>query len=182
MSNRKAKNCPVCGWKLLPIIYGYPSPELFERDDIVIGGCIVDPMYPYYSCSNCDWKSQGWAVSAPLPNRIWILKDPDGLRKPIGLVTEQFNETLERFFAGGWEDIRTTEAYEAWLKDVPQPQVWVALGGDVDPATLANFRLGQRIYTSHELEEVGFKAFCGKAPKFLVRDPFPFLGKAEDAF
>jgi hypothetical protein len=34
--------CPRCGRPMVPIVYGYPTPETFEsaeRGEVVIGGC-----------------------------------------------------------------------------------------------------------------------------------------------
>jgi hypothetical protein len=46
MNETKLKNCPVCGWEFLPILYGYPSKEAFESKEFFIGGCIIEPDSP----------------------------------------------------------------------------------------------------------------------------------------
>lgn len=42
--NRKPCKCPKCGGKVVKIVYGEPSPELFEmadRKEVVLGGCCI---------------------------------------------------------------------------------------------------------------------------------------------
>ncbi len=46
--------CPFCGAPAVEIVYGYPSPDLFdeaERGDVVLGGCIVDDSNPTHCCT-----------------------------------------------------------------------------------------------------------------------------------
>lgn len=46
--------CPRCGATSRSIIYGMPSPDLFESDDVVLGGCVVVDDEPAdYQCSGC---------------------------------------------------------------------------------------------------------------------------------
>ena len=50
------RNCPKCGKKLVPIIYGMPTSETFEaadRKEVFIGGCEIYPNMPKYHCYNC---------------------------------------------------------------------------------------------------------------------------------
>ena len=44
---------PHCGEPMLPIVYGMPGPELLERDDIAIGGCLISDGMPKYRCRCC---------------------------------------------------------------------------------------------------------------------------------
>ena len=171
MTRTLLRSCPICGWKSLPIVYGYPTSDMFERKDIVLGGCIIDPMYPDRSCSNCDWQGQEWAVLAPLPYRVWILEDPSGENRPIGLVTERFDSIIERFFLGGWEDPTSTRSYQQWLKSVGQPIVWCAMASDLDPECFPHFRSGQTWSSQLELEAMGFKRLDQKAPRFRFEGP-----------
>lgn len=62
MSNIKSRVCPVCGGKLVPIVYGEPMGELMEmaeRGEIVIGGCCIEvdekgrSLMPEWACTNC---------------------------------------------------------------------------------------------------------------------------------
>lgn len=49
--------CPDCGGELIPIVWGYPNPEMFqkaERGEIFLGGCVLPPNNPNYHCKNCD--------------------------------------------------------------------------------------------------------------------------------
>ena len=45
-----------CGRPMRPIVYGYPSGEMFEaaeRDEITLGGCVIDEGIPRWSCPRC---------------------------------------------------------------------------------------------------------------------------------
>lgn len=49
-----AKKCPICGGKLIDIVYGMPTHEAFlesERGEICLGGCVVEE-YDYH-CNKC---------------------------------------------------------------------------------------------------------------------------------
>ena len=51
--------CPACGaiGSLRPIVYGLPSLELraqADRDEVVLGGCLVDPEDPTHFCRSCE--------------------------------------------------------------------------------------------------------------------------------
>ncbi len=53
------KLCPRCrkSVKPVPIVYGYPSDELFadaEAGKVRLGGCVVDAESPDYACPECD--------------------------------------------------------------------------------------------------------------------------------
>lgn len=42
-----------------PILYGYPLPEMIaeaEEKRIVLGGCLIDPDNPSWSCNDCGLK------------------------------------------------------------------------------------------------------------------------------
>lgn len=166
----KKNVCPICGWKALPFVYGLPSPADFDRKDIILGGCIVDPMNPDLGCSNCNWSGQKWALQAPLPLRMWIIRDPEMVESPIGLVTERFDQVVERFQLGYWEDAKTTSDYQNWLKQIPEPDVWLAMADRVSPAVVAQFRSGRSHFTDEELEAAGFEDFGYAPPLFELRD------------
>ena len=62
MSNKETRICPVCGGKLVPIVYGFPMEEVMEmadRGEIVIGGCCIEvdekgrSLMPEWACTNC---------------------------------------------------------------------------------------------------------------------------------
>ena len=51
------RNCPDCGGKLIPIVWGYPNQKLLkkaERGEVFLGGCELPPNYPNYHCVNCN--------------------------------------------------------------------------------------------------------------------------------
>lgn len=52
--------CPACGGPtIVPVVYGYPSPEMFEaatHDEIILGGCIAYPESPTWECADCGSK------------------------------------------------------------------------------------------------------------------------------
>lgn len=48
--------CPVCGAKMVPIVYGEPSAELFakaERKEVILGGCCITGNDPQWGCPEC---------------------------------------------------------------------------------------------------------------------------------
>ena len=54
---RRRLNCPNCRKDVLalPIVYGYPSPELEEqakREEVILGGCMPMPWQWY--CPDCS--------------------------------------------------------------------------------------------------------------------------------
>jgi hypothetical protein len=51
--------CPVCDGPLLPVLYGFPSPEMFQASEdgmIILGGCC--PGDERYRCPRC---ADGWS-------------------------------------------------------------------------------------------------------------------------
>ncbi len=63
--NLKPGICPICGGKVVPIVYGMPTVELEEKADrgeVVLGGCClaVDEngrsIDPKWACINCDFR------------------------------------------------------------------------------------------------------------------------------
>ena len=51
--------CPYCGGRLLPVVYGEPGPELFEKADrgeVILGGCIVSGLDPEKECAECGFQ------------------------------------------------------------------------------------------------------------------------------
>jgi len=50
--------CPECGTSenVIPIIYGYPGPELREaadRGEVWLGGCVITGDDPLWHCKDC---------------------------------------------------------------------------------------------------------------------------------
>ena len=62
-SNSRRKKEPGCSSdEVIPIVYGYPGPELFEDSTagrVALGGCVVFPDAPDRTCTNCGHK---WRV------------------------------------------------------------------------------------------------------------------------
>lgn len=61
--NSVPKNCPKCGGKVVKIIYGEPTEELFEasdRGEVILGGCCIaidekgNQISPEYGCIDCE--------------------------------------------------------------------------------------------------------------------------------
>ena len=56
--NRKPCKCPKCGGKVVPIVYGMPAPELYEkaeRKEVVLGGCCIhEDGDPQWACIECE--------------------------------------------------------------------------------------------------------------------------------
>lgn len=53
----KPEKCPKCGGKVVNIVYGMPSNELFEqaeRGEVVLGGCTISDTMPEWACTKCD--------------------------------------------------------------------------------------------------------------------------------
>lgn len=51
--------CPYCGGKLLPIVYGEPDEETFDRHgrgEIILGGCCVNKLSPEKECAQCGFQ------------------------------------------------------------------------------------------------------------------------------
>jgi hypothetical protein len=49
--------CRRCGVSYVPIVYGFPPPELVEREErgeIVLGGCCMDESNPTHACPRCE--------------------------------------------------------------------------------------------------------------------------------
>ena len=48
--------CEPCGVQMVPIIYGLPSPDDFEKEqqgEFVLGGCVVYGDDPQWACPTC---------------------------------------------------------------------------------------------------------------------------------
>lgn len=53
---RKPRKCPVCGGKVVRILYGEPSHEAFEaadRGELILGGCCIWEESPDWECLGC---------------------------------------------------------------------------------------------------------------------------------
>jgi hypothetical protein len=49
--------CPRCGKPGgLPIVYGMPGADTMEREDVVLGGCVVSGEDPDTACKYCGHR------------------------------------------------------------------------------------------------------------------------------
>jgi 5-methylcytosine-specific restriction enzyme A len=51
----RGPDCPECGQRSIPIVYGLPAPETREAAEagwIALGGCLVWDGMPTWQCSN----------------------------------------------------------------------------------------------------------------------------------
>ncbi len=51
--------CKKCGSEMKRIVYGFPSSMPDEEDDYVLGGCLIMPGAPRYSCPKCAKDDRG---------------------------------------------------------------------------------------------------------------------------
>jgi hypothetical protein len=165
MAKQTESKCPVCGWDTIPIVYGLPGSDDFERTDIILGGCIVEETNPDLACSNCDWSGQEWHLSAPLSPSVWIILDEDEIQNPIGLVAGRFDEVSEVFLFGYWHNITFTKQYLDWLDLVDSPLALTAPFFELSPGLIAEFRIGNQRFSAGELYEIGFQSLI-KPPRF----------------
>jgi hypothetical protein len=59
--SKQPETCPACGEREgVPLVWGLPGPDEFERDDVSFGGCFLPPDPPTTSCRACghEWGSQ----------------------------------------------------------------------------------------------------------------------------
>jgi hypothetical protein len=163
---KSEKLCPICGWKTVPIVYGLPSAEDVDREDIILGGCIVDDFNPDLACSMCDWSGQEWHLRAPLPPAAWVILDSARVLAPIGLVAGRFDEVMEVFQLGHWLNVTFTTQYEEWLEAaIEKPLALTAPFADLSPGLIAEMRIGDHRFEASELYEAGFQALTNP-PKF----------------
>ncbi len=54
---KRLRWCPVCGFgTVLPVVYGYPTPDGWaeaEEGRAVLGGCVIDPDGDAFRCDEC---------------------------------------------------------------------------------------------------------------------------------
>lgn len=56
---RKPAKCSVCKGQVVPIAYGFPYPETFQKADrkeVVLGGCCIWGNDPDWECIECHTK------------------------------------------------------------------------------------------------------------------------------
>lgn len=53
---RKPIKCPFCKGRVVPIVYGEPTPEIdtkVKRGEVIFGGCIIYQGKPQWQCLDC---------------------------------------------------------------------------------------------------------------------------------
>ncbi len=135
-SKKDTDVCPECGGKLVPVLYGYPSPDALKRaagGEIALGGCdmsLRNRSHSYFSCNECgkefDMGVCGFEVehSNPLQQRyikgklkevMSILTDSSVsyhiLRKQLGksLCKKETSEFFDHL-----KDIKAIFVSESW--------------------------------------------------------------------
>ena len=54
--DKETATCPFCGGRIIPIIYGEPSDETFEKaekGEVKLGGCCLSGADPQWACAEC---------------------------------------------------------------------------------------------------------------------------------
>lgn len=162
----KLRACPNCGWRIVPIVYGLPRSDDLERDDIILGGCLIDDFQPEFGCRNCPWAGTKDQLHLSLAPRMWVFVDDTRTLAPIGLVSIRFDEVLEVFSLGRWLHVTFTQQYQEWLDSCPEkPITMTALFGDLSPGLIATMRTGAHYFDGDELYEAGFEE-VSLPPKF----------------
>jgi len=62
--------CPTCGAKMIPIVYGYPTVELFEaaeRGEVFLGGCCIMDYNPAFACSCSEIRIEAPRITTKTP-------------------------------------------------------------------------------------------------------------------
>jgi hypothetical protein len=100
--------CPDCAAPMVPIVYGYPGPLMWDRErrgEIVLGGCMLSPHNPSHQCAN----GHKWARA---DGRRGL--DPDALAGVV--VPPRPSTSRERRVVDGW--VEAGWAYEDWFRDL----------------------------------------------------------------
>ena len=60
MPRRATYKCPKCNSRnIVPIVYGYPGPELMEDSalrKVELGGCVLEEGAPDRHCNDCEYQ------------------------------------------------------------------------------------------------------------------------------
>jgi hypothetical protein len=64
-----ALTCTSCRGSLLPVVYGYPSSQMWqaqERGELMLGGCTREPAQARFRCPECydPWNEEASTVDA----------------------------------------------------------------------------------------------------------------------
>ncbi len=66
--------CVRCGGKSLPILYGDPTYDAVlahQRGDLVLGGCVIAPGLPEWTCGNCGHQWGSLECGGPVLGSPW---------------------------------------------------------------------------------------------------------------
>jgi len=132
---RDGEHCSECRGPVVPIVYGFPGPDMFEaanRGDIVLGGCTLFPDSPTHSCA-C-----GATTSGVLGDDDLLAFDIDDARSYIASVRWQFAKKMSQwpheYTVSDWRPelreafldfvrlIRTDGVVKPWPADSPTPR------------------------------------------------------------
>jgi hypothetical protein len=84
---------------------------------------------------------------------------------PVGLASLRFDEVQERFRFGVWADLKTNAEFEHCVREVVDSGVHTASFGDVSPGFIAEFRMGNKLFSETDLDDADFGQ-VNKSPKF----------------
>jgi len=82
--------CPNCGEAIVPILYGYPSLNAFERSkkgEFALGGCVIGADDPQHHCSNCQaavWSHGVYSTDEDLRVRLGTPRSSLEASLPVG--------------------------------------------------------------------------------------------------
>lgn len=102
----KKVQCPACKTEvnLVRVIYGYPSQEaqkLAEKNEVVLGGCLVDERNPLYACSVCKTELPEYGTLKDMQEALGNKDTRETFRKKeIELIGKSFilsEEEISKF-------------------------------------------------------------------------------------
>jgi hypothetical protein len=105
--------CPECVSKdtIRSIEYGYPSLEMSEDENIILGGCLIPPgPVPKHACTKCDWEGtfkNGKVFTPPtITQELQDLLNSIPFRINNEDEWEQLRYTLLRFLFENYPDVK----------------------------------------------------------------------------
>lgn len=137
-SKNNTETCPECGDKIIPVIYGYPSPELMQKEakgEVRLGGCVMNfhnPSHYYFYCEKCskefDMGIRGFEIRAASQlQREYITRKLSKLSSILNYNTVSRNILGKEMTADGLDGIEV-RAFIEHLKDIGA--IFVSRGGD----------------------------------------------------
>jgi hypothetical protein len=70
MTTERVDPCPKCGGWLLPLLFGPPTPDLFEtkrRGEVALGGFVIGVDDPVWECAACGARFRERDVTFSVP-------------------------------------------------------------------------------------------------------------------